>query len=293
MNRGQEPRSGRGPPRPNRPSRARVPRRGLGRADRPTQRPTQTSVVCTRRTSGHAFRRRLERRSLVPARRPAWGGSSGRHEAERGGSFGRGAGVAHRMNRSGGYSSQVIPYFAETLAYASGPIVPERSASASSRTKPSNPAGEQRTRVRPVRGTTRRCAWGTPRGPNTSRRTGVELLFADLEHVLAFEHVEQLILVLVNVKRRVERRDLFDDAERTACRIRGGLDDYLRIAEPKALSVGGVEHVCRSRRRREGESYRATEAPNDRVNPRSRGSGRGGWRRAPSAPPSPPAGRAR
>jgi hypothetical protein len=32
--------------------------------------------------------------------------------------------------------------------------------------------------------------------------------------VLAFEHVEQLILVLVNVKRRVERCDLLDDAER-------------------------------------------------------------------------------
>jgi hypothetical protein len=44
----------------------------------------------------------------------------------------------------------------------------------------------------------------------------MELLIAKLNNVFAFEYVPQFVLVLMNVKRRVERVDFFDDGERSA-----------------------------------------------------------------------------
>ncbi len=49
-----------------------------------------------------------------------------------------------------------------------GPDRPAASAAARSRKKPSRPAGVTIARIRPCRGTTRRCECGTPRGPNTA-----------------------------------------------------------------------------------------------------------------------------
>src|SRR5215213_4941807 len=72
--------------------------------------------------------------------------------------------TSHRSscNRTDGRShaaqSQVISYLSEIRSYASGSAVPSRSAAASSRKKPSKPAGEIRTSSRPVRGTRRLCA---------------------------------------------------------------------------------------------------------------------------------------
>jgi hypothetical protein len=53
---------------------------------------------------------------------------------------------------------------------------------------------------------------------------GLEFRFADLEHVLSFEHVEQLVLVLVNVERRVDGFVLLKDRERSTGRVGGGFD---------------------------------------------------------------------
>ena len=65
----------------------------------------------------------------------------------------------------------------------------------------------------------------------------MELLIAKLNNVFAFEYVPQFVLVLMNVKRRVERLDFFDDGERSASRIRGRPDDELCIAELEAFTA--------------------------------------------------------
>ena len=63
-----------------------------------------------------------------------------------------------------------------------------------------------------MRGTTRRWACGTPRGANTTPPgPDAELLLADLEDVLALEHVEELVLALVDVERRVDRVALLEE----------------------------------------------------------------------------------
>jgi hypothetical protein len=56
------------------------------------------------------------------------------------------------------------------------------------------------------------------RGEHEPTRAGPELLIADLEDVLPFEHVEQLVLVLVNVEPRVLGFVLLEDGE---CSARG------------------------------------------------------------------------
>lgn len=101
----------------------------------------------------------------------------------------------------------MIPYFFDALAYASGPAPPAASASLSSRKKPSKPAGETIVRNRPVRGTSRRCACGTSRREHHGAGTGPKFLLPDPEHVLSLDHVEELVLVRVDVQRGVERID--------------------------------------------------------------------------------------
>jgi hypothetical protein len=81
------------------------------------------------------------------------------------------------------------------------------------------------------------------RGEHEPVGAGLELLVADLEDVLPFEHVEQLVLVLVNVERRVDGFVLLEDRECSAGGVGGGLDDDLHLAEPQAFSAFGLEHV--------------------------------------------------
>jgi hypothetical protein len=54
------------------------------------------------------------------------------------------------------------------------------------------------------------------RGEHEPTGPGSELLIADLEDVLAFQHVEQFVLVLVNVQPRVLGFVLFEDGECSA-----------------------------------------------------------------------------
>jgi hypothetical protein len=96
--------------------------------------------------------------------------------------------------------------------------------------------------------------------------TDMELIVAHLDYVLPFEHVPQFVFVLMNVKRRVERVDFFNDGERSAGRIRGGPDYELGIAESEAFTPTRIEfearnpcHVATVMRRR--RSKRARPAP--------------------------------
>ncbi len=73
--------------------------------------------------------------------------------------------------------------------------------------------------------------------------TGLELLVSDLEHVVSFEHVEQLVLVLVDMERRVEWLDLLDDGECAVSRVSRRLYDELGVAELEALAGITVEYV--------------------------------------------------
>ena len=77
-------------------------------------------------------------------------------------------------------------------------------------------------------------------------RAGPVLLFADLENVLALEHVEELVLVLVEVKRRVDGLPLLEDRVGAAGRVAGDLDQDLDLAEPQPLTAARFELERRS-----------------------------------------------
>jgi hypothetical protein len=100
--------------------------------------------------------------------------------------------------------------------------------------------------MRPVRGTTPPLGVrDTARGEHEPPGAGLEVLVADSEDVLPFEHVEQLVLVLVNVERGVDGFVLLEDRECSARGVGGSFDDDLHIAEPQALSAFGLELVRR------------------------------------------------
>jgi hypothetical protein len=71
----------------------------------------------------------------------------------------------------------------------------------------------------------------------------LECLLADLEDVLAFEHVEHLVLVLVNVERRVDGFVLLEDRERPAGCVGGGFDHDLDLSALQAFAALGCELV--------------------------------------------------
>ena len=64
----------------------------------------------------------------------------------------------------------------------------------------------------------------TARGEHESAGASLELLVANSEDVLPFEHVKQLILVLVNVERRVDGLVLLEDRKCSACGLRRRFD---------------------------------------------------------------------
>lgn len=74
----------------------------------------------------------------------------------------------------------------------------------------------------------------------------VKLIVAHLDYVLPFEHVPQLVLVLMDVERRVEWVDLLDDGKQAASRVGGGLDDELCTAESEALTAVSVDLETRA-----------------------------------------------
>ncbi|HSJ73767.1 MAG TPA: hypothetical protein VK904_05570 [Miltoncostaeaceae bacterium] len=74
------------------------------------------------------------------------------------------------------------------------------------------------------------------------------LVVADAVDVLALEHVEELVLALVEVERRVQGVDLLDDREAAAGGVRRGAHEELGVAEAQALAAAGVEREACGRR---------------------------------------------
>ena len=83
-----------------------------------------------------------------------------------------------------------------------------------------------------------------PRGEHDCAGTSRKLLLADEEHVLALDHIEKLVLIRVDVKRRVERIYLLDDRECATGRLCARLDKEDRTCEGQALSGARVEVVA-------------------------------------------------
>jgi hypothetical protein len=76
--------------------------------------------------------------------------------------------------------------------------------------------------------------------------THAKCLFSDLELVLAFEDVEELVLALVDVKRCVEEGwDLLEEVESAAARGGPDADEDRRVAEDQTLPFAGSERMCR------------------------------------------------
>jgi hypothetical protein len=76
--------------------------------------------------------------------------------------------------------------------------------------------------------------------------SGADLLVADLEDVLAVEHVEELVFSLMDVERRVHHRwHLLEQAERPAGRLRGSPDQDRHFAEHESLAF--VRSKCERR----------------------------------------------
>jgi hypothetical protein len=76
-----------------------------------------------------------------------------------------------------------------------------------------------------------------PRPESHVAGTGMELVVANLDYVLSFEHVPQFVFVLVNVEGSVERGDFFYDAKGTASSRARGSNDELGIAEPQTFAA--------------------------------------------------------
>ena len=84
-----------------------------------------------------------------------------------------------------------------------------------------------------------------PRREHHRARAGGKLLLPYREQMLPLDHVEELILIRVDVQRRVERIDLLNDREGT-CRASGArLDEEHRARERQTLTGGHVEAVSR------------------------------------------------
>jgi hypothetical protein len=82
-----------------------------------------------------------------------------------------------------------------------------------------------------------------PRGEHDCAGSRGKLLLTDSEHVVPLDHVEELVLVRMNVERSVERVYLFDDREGTSGRLRARFDQEGRSRERQALSSRRIEVV--------------------------------------------------
>jgi hypothetical protein len=113
-----------------------------------------------------------------------------------------------------------MPYVLEARAYASGPMAPARSACGelAEETLESAGRGDYQYASRPRHHPPLRVR-NTSRGEHEPAGAGLELPIADLENVLAFKDVEQLVLVRVDVKRRVDGLVLLEDRECSTRRL--------------------------------------------------------------------------
>ena len=75
------------------------------------------------------------------------------------------------------------------------------------------------------------------RGEHEVAGPGSELLLADLEDVLALKHVEELVLVVVAVERRVDGLVFLEEREGPGRGPGGGLDNDLDLAELQVLAA--------------------------------------------------------
>src|SRR3990170_3756880 len=75
------------------------------------------------------------------------------------------------------------------------------------------------------------------RGKGHFTGTHMKLILANLNDVLAFKHEPKFVFVRVNVKRRVERIDFFDDGESAASRIGRDPDEEVRTAESEVFTA--------------------------------------------------------
>ncbi len=71
-----------------------------------------------------------------------------------------------------------------------------------------------------------------------------KFLVANKKHVLALDHIEELVLVRMDVSRSVERIYLLDDRECPPGCLRTGLDEEDCTREGQALASGRVEVVA-------------------------------------------------
>ena len=75
-----------------------------------------------------------------------------------------------------------------------------------------------------------------PRSEGHLAGTDVKLVIANLNDMLAFEHVPEFVLILVNVKRRVEGVYLLNNPKNSSGRIGRRPDDELCSAERDAFT---------------------------------------------------------
>jgi hypothetical protein len=74
----------------------------------------------------------------------------------------------------------------------------------------------------------------------------MKLLFADMDDVLAIEHIEQLVFTFVNVQRCVDHgRYFLEEGEGAAGRLGRGPDENRGVSEDEPLAGIGVECVGR------------------------------------------------
>ena len=80
-----------------------------------------------------------------------------------------------------------------------------------------------------------------PRGEHDCTGTCGKVVLTDSEHVLSFDHVEELVLIRVYVEGSIERIFLFDDRERTSGGLRARFDKEDRSRKRQAFSGRGGE----------------------------------------------------
>ena len=84
--------------------------------------------------------------------------------------------------------------------------------------------------------------WDAARCEHETSRADSVLVVSDLDDVLTVEDVEELVLSVVDVERRVgQRRNLLEEVEWPARGSRRCADENRHLAEDEALTVVGVE----------------------------------------------------
>jgi hypothetical protein len=83
--------------------------------------------------------------------------------------------------------------------------------------------------------------WDMPRGEHDCTGTSGKLDLTDSEHMLSLDHVEELVLIRVDVERSVERIFLFDDRECTSGGLGARFDKENRSRKRQTFASRGSE----------------------------------------------------